>query len=88
MGRERPFPLALRLARALGAELLLTHVVPVPELTQTGPLEAEDLKLRELIVERNKRVAQAYIERLRGYATEQGLRVRALMIRGGAHSTC
>ncbi len=79
---ESAFPLALRLARAVGAELLLAHVVPVPELTQTGPLEAADLQLRERVVERNERVARAYVERLRGYAAAQGLRVRALMIRG------
>lgn len=79
---ESVMPIARRLAHALGAELLLVHVVPVPELTQVGPLEAEDLALRDRVVERNTRVGQAYIERIRGQVIEKGLRVRALTVRG------
>lgn len=79
---ESVMPLAQRLAHALGADLLLGHVVPVPELTQVGPLEVEDLKLRDRVVERNERVGRAYVERVRGHAIEKGLRVRALTIRG------
>src|SRR5664280_2478234 len=54
---ESTLPLALRLAKAEGAELLLAHVVPVPELTEVGPLEAGDLELRGQLVRRNERVA-------------------------------
>ena len=79
---ESAMPLAQRLARAVGADLLLAHIVPVPELTQIGPLEAEDLKLRDRVVERNERVAQAYIARVRSQAIENGLRVRAMTVHG------
>ena len=79
---ESVMPVAQRLAHALGAELLLAHVVPVPELTQVGPPEAEDLELRDRVVGRNERVGQAYIERIRGQVVEKGVRVRALTIRG------
>jgi nucleotide-binding universal stress UspA family protein len=50
---ESVLPLAVQLAKAQGAELLLAHVVPVPELTEIGPLDADDLELRERLVQRN-----------------------------------
>ncbi|MGB3387389.1 MAG: universal stress protein, partial [Pseudaminobacter sp.] len=79
---ESVLPLAQRLTAASGAELIVAHIVPVPELTETAPLEAEDIALRERLVERNERVARAYIERVRGRAAEKGLKVRAVIRRG------
>src|SRR5690606_17252549 len=58
---ESVLPLAARLGAAHGAELILAHVVPVPELTEVGPLEAEGLELRERLIRRNERVAQDYL---------------------------
>lgn len=80
---ESVLPLAIRLARAEGAELLLTHVVPVPELTEIGPLEAEDLDLRAQVVRRNERVARRYLERIRAPIAERGLGVRIVILRDG-----
>lgn len=79
---ESVLPLAARLARAADAELILVYVIPVPELIETDPLEAEDLELRERLIARNERVARSYLDRIRGYAAEQGLKVRALTRRG------
>lgn len=79
---ESVMPLAVRLADGSGAELVIAHVVPVPELTETGPLEAEDVELRERVIERNERVARAYLDRVRSYAVKQGLGVRAVVLRG------
>lgn len=78
---ESVMPLALRLATASGAELVIAHIVPGPELTETGPLEAEDIALRERVIERNERIARAYVDRLRGHAAEKGLKVRTLVRR-------
>lgn len=80
---ESVLPLATRLAVAHGAELILAHVVPVPELTEIGPLDAEDLELQERLVRRNERVAREYLDRLRARLAESGLSLRALVIRGG-----
>ena len=80
---ESVLPLAVRLAGAFDAELILVHVVPIPELIETKPLEAEDIELRERLIDRNERVARTYMERIRDHIAEQGLRVRALTLRGG-----
>lgn len=79
---ESVLPLAMRLAHAVAAEIIFAYVVPVPELIETGPLEADDLELRERVIKRNERVAQSYLDRIRSQATEQGLRVRAQTLRG------
>jgi nucleotide-binding universal stress UspA family protein len=76
-------PLARRLAEAHDAELILAHVVPAPELTEVGPLDAEDLELRERLLRRNERVAGEYLDRLRARLAETGARVRSLVLRGG-----
>jgi nucleotide-binding universal stress UspA family protein len=79
---ESVLPFAARLAHATDAELILAHVVPMPELTETDPLEAEDFELRERVVARNERVARSYLDRVRRYVAERGLKVRALTLRG------
>lgn len=79
---ESALPLALRLAHAVDAELIIAHVVPTPELTQSGPLEAEDIELRERVIKRNERVARSYLSRIRNYVGAQRLEVRALTLRG------
>jgi len=80
---ENVLPLAKRLARAQGSELLLAHVIPVPELTEIGPLDAEDVELRERLVRRNERVASEYLDRLRARLADSDVPVRALVLRGG-----
>jgi len=78
---ESVLPFAIRMARAAEAQLVLAHVVPVPEITETEPLEAEDLALRKQVVDRNERVARTYLARIQRYAMEQGIRVRTAIAR-------
>lgn len=80
---ESVLPLAIRLATATDAELLLTHVIPLPELTEIEPLEAEDLELCERVVRRNERVARAYLQHVRARVARGGLRLRVLVLRNG-----
>jgi len=80
---ESVLPLAVRLATACQAQLLLAHVVPVPELTEIAPLEAEDIELRERVVRRNERVARTYLDRLRARLVQEGLPIRTLLLRNG-----
>jgi nucleotide-binding universal stress UspA family protein len=80
---ESVLPLARRLAEAHAAELILVHVVPVPELTEIGPLDAEDRELQERLMRRNERVANEYLDRLRARLAEGDAPVRALVLRGG-----
>jgi nucleotide-binding universal stress UspA family protein len=78
---ESVLPVVVRLAAAERAELVLGHVVPVPELTEIGPLDREAVELRERLVERNERVARAYLDRLRCQLTATGVVVRTLVVR-------
>ena len=78
---ESVLPLAIRLAHAQSAELIFVHVVPIPELTEVGPLENEAVELREQLIQRNERVAHEYLDRIRARVAA-GLSVRTLLLRG------
>lgn len=80
---ESVIPLATRIAASQGAELVLAHVVPVPEVIETGPLDPETLDLRERLVRRNERVANEYLDRLRAQLAGSEVSVRTLVLRGG-----
>lgn len=53
------------IARARGGRLAVAHVVPVPELVGSVPPPPEDVRLRDRLVLRNRREAEAYLERVR-----------------------
>lgn len=80
---ESVLPLACRFARSAGAELLLAHIVPMPEMTEPGPLEAEDYELRHQVCERNERVARRYIGQIRSRHACSGVAVRSAVISNG-----
>lgn len=80
---ETALPIAERIAEAQGSELIITHVVPIPELTQIGPLEAEDVELKDRLRRRNERVARAYLDRLRAQLASERLRLRVVLLQGG-----
>jgi nucleotide-binding universal stress UspA family protein len=80
---ESVLPLAVRLAKKAGAELLLAHVIPDPELTETGPLEEEDHRLRRQMIQRNERVAKQYIDSICLRLERIGLVARGLIKRDG-----
>lgn len=79
---ESVLPLASRLAQAADAELLLTHIVPTPEMIEARPLEAEDMMLRQSVVDRNEQAARSYLERVKANLSAAGLRVRMISTRG------
>lgn len=79
---ESVLPLAMHLARAQGAELVLGHVVPIPDLTEVGPPSAEDLELRERLIQRNRRVASEYLDRLRARLVSSDLSLRVVVLGG------
>jgi nucleotide-binding universal stress UspA family protein len=80
---ESVLPIALRIASAQHAELLVVHVVPVPELIEIGPFDAADLELRDRIVRRNERVARTYLDRLRARLCDPDVRLRMAILTGG-----
>lgn len=75
-------PLAIRLAKANDAELVLAHVIPHPELTEIGPYDADDLELHQLVIDRNRKASDTYLERMRCNVADLGVRVRILSAQG------
>jgi len=80
---ETALPIAARIAAAHESELIVAHVVPVAELTQIGPLEAEDIELTDRLRRRNERVARTYFDRLRGQLSAGHTKVRVILLQGG-----
>jgi nucleotide-binding universal stress UspA family protein len=80
---ESVIPLAMRIARSEQAEILLVHIVPVPEFTRTGPLDAEGAELERRMVAYNQRSASGYLDRLRARVGQEGVRVRARVVSDG-----
>ena len=61
---EWVWPLATTLARAMGSEILLAHVVKPPEMPRRLPPTAEDTELAERVVQRNQEEARRYVNEL------------------------
>ena len=58
-------PIAAQLAATHRAELVLAHVVAVPELMRSGLPTAEDRSLERAVIERNESAARRYLEEIR-----------------------
>lgn len=76
---EAAVPFAARIAQSHQAELVLMHVVPVPELTKPAPLTQEERELERRLIERNARVGGRYLEDLRERLEKEGLRARTVL---------
>jgi nucleotide-binding universal stress UspA family protein len=62
---ECALPIALGIAAAHDAEIVLVHAAPNIDLSETGPLEAEAIALRDRLRHRNERVAEQYLRQVR-----------------------
>jgi len=62
---ESVLPIAAKLAAAHHAELVLAHVVAVPELMRSGLPTAADRALEQAVIERNESVARDYLAEIR-----------------------
>ena len=60
---EAAISVALKIAREQDAEIVLVHAVPDPDLIAVGPLDTDDIELKDRLQRRNERVAQDYLER-------------------------
>ena len=84
---ETALPIAARIAAAHGSELIVAHVVPVPELLQIGPPEAEDVELTDRLRRRNERVARTYADRIRARFSDGRTKLRVILLQGGDVAT-
>jgi nucleotide-binding universal stress UspA family protein len=77
---ESVLPIAARIARAHGAELILVHVVEEPQPTALLNA-AEDMALAQELATRLESHARRYLDHLRDQLAREGASVRALVIR-------
>ena len=76
---ESVLPFAVRIARKHGAELLLIHVIPKPELMVSGLHDAEANEFTKKLEQFNEQNARAYLDRLQRRLASGGIGVRAIM---------
>jgi nucleotide-binding universal stress UspA family protein len=79
---EAALPVAAALADACGAEIVMVHAVPDPVITETGPPDEADIALRRSVTERNRKVAERYMSRLRARLALERRPIRALIVNG------
>jgi nucleotide-binding universal stress UspA family protein len=72
--------LAARLARSSGAELLVAHVVAVPELVGRSPASPRETRLIEKVVQVNRQAGQDYLDDLVAKLAGPGLEVRTALL--------
>lgn len=80
---ESVLPVALRIARAHGAELLLAHAVPKIEVVEDRLAESEGRMLCARLQDHNERRARAYLDELRGRLQSDGVPVRTMVVTHG-----
>ena len=80
---ESALPVAIQLSESNNTELVLVHAVPRPELTEIGPVEAEDELLKAQIIKHNEKKARAYLNRLQAQLTDKNFPMRVCILKGG-----
>jgi nucleotide-binding universal stress UspA family protein len=73
-------PVVTALARAHGAELILAHAAPEPEIPRRLPVSAEDLAVAAQLTERNRCEGERYIGELRERLVRQELPVSTRLV--------
>ncbi|MFN3591936.1 MAG: universal stress protein [Thermaurantiacus sp.] len=77
---EAALPMALRLARGSGADLVLVHCITPPELPAMQPPEADDLKLADTLVARARTRGELYLARKCQMLADQGVKATPLIL--------
>jgi nucleotide-binding universal stress UspA family protein len=77
---ECVLPLAAALARAHGAELVLAHVVPEPEMPRRLAPSAEDVAIASQLTARNQAEGERYLRELAGRLVARDLRVTTRIV--------
>ena len=77
---ESAIPFAHKIALAEQAEIVLVHAIPDSVMTEFGPLESEEIELKERLTRRNEGVARDYLERIKEQLRGADLQVRSLIL--------
>lgn len=76
---ESVLPAAIRIAKTYGAELVLVHAIPEPEVR---PFEPQNAKLSEHLMDRYEQAASEYLGEIRNRIADEDLSLRPLVLRG------
>lgn len=80
---ESVLPVAIKIARMHGAELLLVHAISKPEISKTGPIDAKCARLLSDLNNHNERTGHDYLDMVRRRIVDYDLSVRTMLIGGG-----
>lgn len=80
---ESVLPIALRIARSCGAELILAHAVPMPVLAGFSSTEERASKLCSQLVQQNEMSAREYLDGFQARFWKEGLPVRSIVLSNG-----
>lgn len=80
---ETALPAAMALADAFRAEIVITHAVPESAITEIGPPDDADIALSRKVAERNHKVAERYMNKLRSWLALERRPIKTLIV-GGA----
>lgn len=72
--------LSSSIARTLGSELLLVHVVDTRKLQGQAPATTDEMELARLVAGRDRQRAQEYLGQMRSVLAGSGLAVRTLLL--------
>jgi len=81
---ESALPIAAQLAAAHRAELVLAHVVAVPELMRSRLPTAADRELEQAVIERNESVARDYLTEIRSHLRDPRFEIIIYLSRRGS----
>jgi nucleotide-binding universal stress UspA family protein len=80
---ECALPIALGIAAANDADFVLVHAAPNIDLTETGPVEAEAIALRDQLRHRNERIAEEYLRQVRSHLPRAWADTRMQVLQSG-----
>jgi len=85
---DQTLPVAIVLAHSHGAQLVLVHVVPKPEIVRRRPLNEEEMELIDKITEINRAEAARYLEEIQSSLLSEQVDVQShlLVSDNAAHS--
>jgi len=80
---ECALPIALAIAAAHSAEVVLVHAAPNIDLTETGPVEAKAIALRNKLRHRNEIVAEKYLKQVQSHLPHTQALTRTRVLASG-----
>lgn len=84
---ESILPVAVRIARAFGTELVLAHAVPPSEAIVLGSSGQSSGALRARLADENERDARAYLSGVEAQLSKQHIPVRSIIAAGDPRTT-